>query len=147
MTGVSLQYDLREIDRVNRYLQQVGDMDQRDLLDIVGSTVESQTRRRIEDQEGAPDGSDWTAWSEAYAKTRHAHHGILLGEGDLFDSLGYVPGSDSVEIGTNMIYAATHQFGDDDRGIPARPYLGLSDDDERELEGVVNEYLEGLTAI
>ena len=33
--------------------------------------------------------------------------------------------------GTNLIYAATHQFGDPDRDIPARPYLGASGEDNR----------------
>ena len=28
--------------------------------------------------------------------------------------------------GTNVVYAATHHFGDPGRGIPARPFLGLS---------------------
>lgn len=29
----------------------------------------------------------------------------------------------SVDIGTNLIYAATHEFGDSSRGIGAQPYL------------------------
>ena len=146
MTGTTLQYDLSDLDRVNRYLEHVGSYDPRDLLDVVGARVESQTRRRIEEQEGAPDGTPWTEWSDSYAATRHSNHGFLLGESDLLDSLDYQVHADSVEIGTNLIYAATHQFGDDDRGIPARPFLGLSDDNEHELESVVNGYLEGLLA-
>jgi phage gpG-like protein len=36
-----------------------------------------------------------------------------------------------VSIGSNQIYASTHQFG---RGaIPARPYLGLSTNDEQSI--------------
>jgi len=147
MSGAGLQYDLRDLDRVNDYLDRIVGAELHELLDIIGDTVESQTRRRIEEQEGAPDGSAWPEWSEKYEKTRHSNHGFLLGEGDLLDSLGYVVSSDGVEVGTNMIYAATHQFGDDDRGIPARPYLGLSSDDEDELEIVINNYLEGLIAV
>lgn len=147
MAGAGLTYDLSGLDRVNDYLDRLVYADRRELLDIVGSTVESQTRQRIEEQEGAPDGTPWPEWSEDYAATRHANHGFLLGEGDLFDSLGYVVGNDGVEIGTNLIYGATHQFGDDERGIPARPYLGLSDNDESDLETVVDDYLEGLLAV
>ena len=35
------------------------------------------------------------------------------------------------EAGTNLVYAATHQFGDPERIIPARPFLGVSDEDNR----------------
>ena len=30
--------------------------------------------------------------------------------------------------GTNLIYAATHHYGDPGRNIPARPFLSVSDD-------------------
>ena len=34
----------------------------------------------------------------------------------------------SAVAGTNVVYAATHHFGDEERSIPARPFLGLSAD-------------------
>jgi phage gpG-like protein len=48
---------------------------------------------------------------------------------------------DEVEIGSNLIYAATHQMGDEERNIPARAYLGLSDDDESELQEVIDDFI------
>ena len=33
--------------------------------------------------------------------------------------------------GTNLVYAATHQFGDPERNILARPFLGASGEDNR----------------
>ena len=50
----------------------------------------------------------------------------------------------SVEVGSNLVYAATHQFGDPDRRIPARPYLGLSADDERDIEALKNRVVADL---
>jgi len=47
-----------------------------------------------------------------------------------------------VEIGTPLVYGATHQFGDDDRNIPARPFLGLSDADRDEIEALAVDHLE-----
>lgn len=70
-------------------------------------------------------------------------------------------------VGTNLKYAATHQFGDPGRTIrakkskflrfqvdgtwvrkksvrikiPARPYLGLSDDDLQEIKGTVEDFI------
>jgi phage gpG-like protein len=37
----------------------------------------------------------------------------------------------NVSIGTNLVYAASHQFGDPGRGIPTRPYLVIQGEDER----------------
>lgn len=50
--------------------------------------------------------------------------------GKLQGSSRYVAGADSVAVGTNEAYGPTHQFGDDNRNIPARPFLGLSDADD-----------------
>lgn len=33
-------------------------------------------------------------------------------------------------VGTNEVYGPTHQFGDGNRNIPARPFLGLPDADD-----------------
>jgi phage gpG-like protein len=43
-----------------------------------------------------------------------------------------------------MIYAATHQFGDEDRNIPSRAFLGISDDDETELIRDIDYYLDSV---
>lgn len=32
-------------------------------------------------------------------------------------------------LGTNLVYAATHHFGDERRGIPVRPFLGVTDEE------------------
>ncbi len=34
----------------------------------------------------------------------------------------------SLRVGSNMVYAATHEYGDPRRGIPARPFLRSSRD-------------------
>jgi phage virion morphogenesis protein len=95
---------------------------------------------RIETDKKSPDGIAWPAWTERYKATRHAGHKLLEGEGDLLGSIESVVGTDEVEIGSNLIYAATHQAGDADRNIPARTYLGLSGDDEADLEQVIDEF-------
>ncbi len=138
---VALQYDLGDLQKAADYLNKVVNFDRRRLLDSIGAVAESQTRRRIEEQLGAPDGTPWVDWSEKYAATRHSGQGFLYAEGDLADSIDHqVVSNDQVEVGSNLIYAATHQFGDEDRGIPARPYLGLSADDEDELLDTLNAF-------
>jgi phage virion morphogenesis protein len=94
------------------------------LLDAMGALVESQTRQRITSTKTAPDGKKWAPWSEKYAVTRHGGHSLLRNEGDLLDAIQHLVSGDTSEVGANLEYAATHQYGDRKRGIPARPYLG-----------------------
>ncbi|MCC8998035.1 MAG: phage virion morphogenesis protein [Candidatus Contendobacter sp.] len=39
------------------------------------------------------------------------------------------------------MYGATHQFGNPNLNIPARPFLGLSQSDEQELLDILNDHL------
>ncbi|QPJ63713.1 MAG: phage virion morphogenesis protein [Candidatus Nitronauta litoralis] len=73
---------------------------------------------------------------------------ILIGQGNLLNSISSKADIDSVQWGTNMIYAAIHNFGGKaGRGkkvdIPARPYLVLQDQDLDEMTAVLDDYLTG----
>lgn|SRR5574343_179030 len=48
----------------------------------------------------------------------------------------------AVRAGTE--YAATHQFGDQSRGIPARPFLMVQDSDWANFKSQIVKFLEGL---
>ena len=52
----------------------------------------------------------------------------------------------SVLVGATKVYAAVHQYGWRERNIPARPYLGLSNDDKVDIIGIINTFLEGRSA-
>lgn len=113
-----------------------------DLLHALGGVVASQVHGRIRETKAAPDGTRWPLWSPRYEATRHGGHGLLMGEGDLDESIQhFLTGPDTVVIGSPLVYAATHQFGDEGRGIPARPFLGYSARDERDLNEVIDEWL------
>ncbi|KJS28558.1 MAG: hypothetical protein VR64_24000 [Desulfatitalea sp. BRH_c12] len=112
--SVGLTYDLSVIDRLRDRIDALADVDRRQLLEVVGATVESQTRRRIEEDKAAPDGSAWQEWSSRYKDSRHGGHKLLEGEGDLLDSINYVVSDDQVEVGSNLVYAGIHQFGSSD---------------------------------
>ncbi len=143
MSGVGLTYDLSGVAMLQKRVAAIGAIDREWLLEFIGATVQSQTRRRITDVKEAPDGSAWPKWSKRYAETLHSGKSFLEGEGFLLGSLTYEysPTGHSVEVGSNMIYAATHQYGDAERNIPARPYLGLSSEDESDLEQVIDNFL------
>ena len=134
MAGAGVHIDLSGLRLIQRRLDALGGFDAHALLDVIGATVESQTRRRISEEKSAPDGAAWPDWSEEYAATRHGKNSLLEGEGDLIGSLDHQVAGNEVEVGSNLIYAAPHQFGFEKRNIPARPYLGLGPGDEAELE-------------
>lgn len=144
--STAIRIDTSDLDRLNRRLADFSRLDTRRLMNAVGAEVESQTRRRISDQKTAPDGTPWAPWSPDYAATRAAGASRLQDEGDLLDSIHpfiYLDGQ-AVEVGSNLVYAAIHQWGGAPVGsnIPARPYLGLSNENEADVQGVVDDWLD-----
>ena len=143
-TGLEIRIESEAVGRLNRRISDLatGLTDFRPLLESVGAEVESQTRRRISEEKATPDGTPWQPWSDDYAETRHGGHSLLEGEGELLDSIQFLVGSDQVEIGSNLIYAAIHQHGGYEVGmtIPARIYLGISPENEEDLMGILDDW-------
>ncbi len=131
----------RGLGPVQERLKNLGALQMADVLDAVGQLVEGQTHRRIREEQTTPEGAPFAEWSPDYAATRKSGQKKLFAGGDLDDSIQHFLGAPGeVEIGTNLVYAATHQFG---RGaIPARPFLGLSGENIREIEQLVTEILD-----
>jgi len=74
---------------------------------------------------------------------------ILQQTGRLAASISTYSDNDKAVVGTNVVYAAIHQFGGKaGRGrkanIPARPYLQLTDQDLEEILKAVKGYLQGV---
>ncbi|WP_171182258.1 phage virion morphogenesis protein [Ruegeria sp. HKCCD8929] len=98
-------------------------------------------------QEKGPDGTPWAPLADKTVRRRQKQYGnapmtILRMRGHLAGSINYQVGGGTLKIGAGKEvedYAAIHQFGGDaGRGlravIPARPYLGFSDDDMALIE-------------
>ena len=65
----------------------------------------------------------------------------LIDTGRLLNSITYRATSRFVDVGTNVIYAATHQFG---RGaIPARPFIMINDDDREPINKIMARWILG----
>ena len=80
------------------------------------------------------EGNKWVPLNPQYAawkRNKYGDRGILQKDYDLRRSLTDTTSADMVyetgpawmEIGTSILYARTHQYGDDRRNIPARPPL------------------------
>ena len=120
----------------------------RQLFEQLGDMVEHQTKRRIANEKESPDGRPWPEWSKKYGAKRESHHSLLESSGDLLFAIDYQVDRTrqrveigDVKSGSNLVYLATHQFGDPKRNIPARPFLGISAKNERELLVLVDNWL------
>lgn len=51
-----------------------------------------------------------------------------------------------MEVGSELVYAAIHQHGGEPVGsaIPARPYLGISDENAADLNAIVEDFISGV---
>jgi phage virion morphogenesis protein len=132
-------------------------------LKNIGLAVVKQTRRHFEQQRD-PEGQAWAPLNPDYAKGKRGTK--ILEEqgmaGGLEGSITSVVHPGYVEIGTNKVYGAIHQFGGTIRPrsgeflvfklggktvlarkvtIPARPYLGLSPQDKAELLDIVEDHI------
>lgn len=148
MTGVTFttSFEAVGLDEAVARLMALDGFDQAQLMDDAGALLESSTRDRF-DTKTAPDGSAWVPWSERYDNTRHhGVHSLLIEGGGLRDSIASYATGEEAAVGSNMVYAAIHNFGGEPVGsnIPERPYLGVSDEDERDLGDLVAAHIEEL---
>ncbi len=138
------------------------------LMDGIGEMMVSSTLQRFEDEEG-PDGKAWkpsiraTPSEDTRAPVRRGKNGRLLkgsgkkikgrkggktltNKGDLKKSIDRHVTDDEVTVGSNVKYARIHQMrGRAGRGLsvdlPARPYLGVSEQDAEDIREMVGDFL------
>lgn len=109
----------------------------------IGNIIQNSIEQSFEDEK-SPFGEVWTP-----LKAGRANHKILTDTGTLSSSFGVNANANSVEVGTNLVYAPIHQFGGQagrDRSvtIDARPYLPVDDNGlQSDVEEEILEYLRG----
>lgn len=108
----------------------------------IGEYLVRQTDKRFK-SELDPEGNDWAALTIAYskrkAKNRRAVQKKLQFSGRLRASIVYQASDDEVRLGSNVKYASIQQLGGN--GIPSRPFLGMNDDDQREIGLIISDYI------
>ncbi|MDL2332846.1 phage virion morphogenesis protein [Brucella inopinata] len=150
MSGVSINVQIKDKavhQAFTRLITVMGDTTP--IMSAIGSGLVGSTHRRFVSQK-SPDGVAWEKLNPEYKKTKRNSR-ILTESGRLRDSISHRAGRDQVTVGTNADYAAVHQLGATIKPksashlvfrlasgivlaksvtIPARPYLGISDDDQ-----------------
>ncbi len=129
-----------------------------EMYDKIGSSLVTSTKKRF-DEGVTPDNNPWPESIRALVEGGQT----LVDSRNLRDSITHIASENSAEVGTNVIYAAVHQFGatiipksadalrfsipgigfitSQSVTIPARPFIGLSDDDEDEVEAIAYDYI------
>lgn len=97
------------------------------------------------------------AWGDNFRNSKEAEgaawpprkdsktHPLLILTGELFQSVTSSAGKDHLElvsdrsmaVGTELDYAATHENGSQKRNIPPRPFIGIGEQYEQELDGII----------
>lgn len=148
-----------------RQMEGLRDLDKAGLSETMAQIVRTSTVKRFERQRG-PDDKPWQPSQRA-----RAENGVTLTDTThLRTGIRAKSSADGWAVGTNVEYAATHQYGAPGRtiraktshglrfrvggrwitkqavtvNIPARPFLGLSADDQDEIAATLRDYLERL---
>lgn len=159
--SLDIKLDEGEVGRALRGLAaRVLDLDP--VLDDIGASQVTEVQQRFEGQHG-PDGTKWKPLAPSTRAKRgrtgggrrakrgrfHQRGGsakILRDQGNLYDSISHAVFSGGVKIGANTPYARIQQLGGRaGRGhaalIPARPYLGVSEEGKREMLAIIHDHL------
>ena len=130
------------------------------LMESVGEALISGTLKRFDDEED-PDGNKW----EPSRRATDDGGQTLTDTGRLRRSVDYAATPGKVMVGSNLKYARIHQKGGtitpkkakklvftgrdgkkvavDKVTLPARPYLGISDEDLKEVKDTMADFLKG----
>ncbi len=140
MSGVGLTYSINDTEAL-AMLKRLEDFNAYAMFDDIGSYLDSEVANRFAEGKD-PEGQTWTP------SIRGSEDGATLVDyGHLRDSITHITFLDGtgLEHGTDSIYGAIHQFGGDTGRnkatfIIARPYLGINDDDEIEIDNIVEDH-------
>ena len=130
------------------------------LMASIGEALVSGTIHRFE-KEVSPEGKAWPQSRRAAAEGGKT----LTDTGRLRNSVDYAALEDKVMVGSNAKYARIHQMGGDIKPkkskkliftgqdgktvaldgvkMPARPFIGISDEDMAEVKATIQSYLSG----
>lgn len=151
-----------DVQKLKRKLQYLSSLDRKGINATIAEAVRSSTRQRFKRQT-SPEGKRWQPSIRAQEEG-----GVTLSDsGRLKNSIRAKSDASGAAVGTNVIYASTHQLGAQGRTIraktakglvfrvggrwvrakavrvtiPARSFLGLSEDDMEEIKATMEAAL------
>ena len=162
MAGITIDIDVSEVLAALRRFERFSTGS---LMETLGTLVEGQTKRRIAAEKTGPDGKRWKALSPLTVKARtNKSNSPLNDTGTLMGRISHTATARTAIVGTNVKYAAFHQFGVasikpkkgkalavplagggfarlKESSIPARPFLGISAQNMAEIRAACDAWL------
>ena len=142
MAGIAVSIELNGIEKVQAILRKLeaAGKDMTPLMDEIGAYLDSETTQRFKDSVD-PDGNLWKQSNRA----RDELGKTLVDHGHLRDSFTHIATKNSVTHGSDMTYAAIHQFGGKTgRGhkslLPQRKILGINANDKTEILAMAKSF-------
>ena len=163
MSGYSIRLE-GDTRAMLRKIRSLADLDKKKLNATLAADTRHATLERFKQSRG-PDGKRWKT------SVRVAAGGgkTLVQSAQLRNSIKTKSDASGFSVGTNVKHAATHQYGEKGRTIrakkagalhfqvggrwvmkkkvkikiDARPYLGFSEDDQKEMKATVEDFIRG----
>lgn len=109
--------------------------------EIAGILVES-ADQAFEDERDPVTGLPWQPLSEAYAakKAAEGYSSKILEKHGLLNKIQSESSETEAIAGSGMVYAAAHNLGYEEGGIPARRFLGIDEIAEEEILDVIKAH-------
>jgi phage virion morphogenesis protein len=121
----------------------------------IGEQLKSNATERFVRQVD-PDGNPWARLSDVTIERKlqdsqiaHNANTKLVAHGYLMNQLAYQINGDNLEFGTNRVYGAMMQFGGTKAqfphlwgDIPARPFLGISNQDKTDVLNILSRHIQ-----
>lgn len=164
MSSIRVSID-GDVEELIAKLQNVAGIDKAGVMNAIAEGLRTSTYERF-DKGLSPEGKKW----EPSIRVKENGGTTLLKTTDLRTSIKAKSDSTGAAVGTNKVYAATHQFGAERTirarkskylrfqiggrwvcvpsvriNIPARPFLGISDEDKEEIKELLDEAFKELT--
>ncbi|MBR0253933.1 MAG: phage virion morphogenesis protein [Synergistaceae bacterium] len=106
---------------------------------LVGSYIKKQTVNERFNKEQSPSGEKWKPLK--HPSKKKGKRKILTDTGTLRRSINFKANHDSAVVGSNLKYAAVHQFGGRKKNIPARPFLGVNASEMKHISQMLSLYI------
>lgn len=163
MASISIRVE-GEASKLLSRMKALSNLDKKSLNEALAEGLRESTLERFK-QSRAPSGKRWKT------SIRAAESGgkTLIDTAQLRNSIKSAADESGLAVGTNVVHAATHQIGVSNRtiraktakglrfrvnghfvtkqqvqvSIPARPFLGVSDDDMDEIKATVEDFVGG----
>lgn len=124
---------------------------------IVGEYLLREMWPRRFAEKRSPDGIPWAPVNALYAARKRSGRAtqdpgdarsrnpadLLQLTGEFGDYPRWQLDGNALEFGVNTRWATTHQFGDPSRNIPARPFMGMDEQDQAEARWIFVAWLFG----